>query len=153
MPVRRGVRKRAVLELSAMQWLELTCGLSGESAFADDAERQAAWRAHRDQLLADPRAGHRPAAWWMYEASASRDPNMHETLQLLDLGVLGETEREQVKVWWRRCESVARLQACGADPWASYDCYRRWAGVPTWFAEPDEQGTDVPIPLRLVRGN
>jgi hypothetical protein len=66
----------AARELEIEEMFELTSGepprwCQGKSCFADEAERAAAWRAHREDLISrGPRAipGQRCWGWWRYEA-------------------------------------------------------------------------------------
>jgi len=67
-PRRRRVDKRRSQELTLDQMFELTIGPRGASVFASDADRRAAWEAHRDELLAIWEAeAVRPWAFWRYE--------------------------------------------------------------------------------------
>jgi hypothetical protein len=54
-------------------------GPSGrESHFSSEAEKRAAWDEHRDELIEyarDGRPGHRPEAWWLYEACRPEHPD------------------------------------------------------------------------------
>jgi hypothetical protein len=53
------------------RWFELLGPCGHESHFSSEAEKRAAWEEHRDNLIEDARdgrPGHRPEAWWRYEA-------------------------------------------------------------------------------------
>ena len=54
--------------LNLEQYLELLLGPKGESAFATDFGRHAAWSEHRAELLPLVDPGSRPWAWWQYDA-------------------------------------------------------------------------------------
>ncbi len=73
MPRRRQQAKAHRGALSIEQFDELVFGphydrLELATEFVDDAGRRAAWFAHRDEVMADNPAGHRPWAWWEYES-------------------------------------------------------------------------------------
>lgn len=54
MPARiGGARRRKKADLTEAQYWELVLGPRAGSAFEDDTERGAAWRYHRDVILAD----------------------------------------------------------------------------------------------------
>ena len=57
--------------LTPEQRWELLGPSSRESRFASEVEKRAAWAEHRDDLIEyarEGRPGHRPEAWWRYEA-------------------------------------------------------------------------------------
>jgi hypothetical protein len=123
--------------------------------FKSDAERSAAWFAHRDVLLArHGRHGRRPHGWWSYEAGDLRYPGYNaEPATLYTAGLLGEEEARELVSNWRReferaqqanffhCEGPGRFLAGAAARRAHY----RWAGIPRdllreWKAQRRRQG-------------
>lgn len=64
--------------------------------FRTDKARRAAWNAHREEILAESRAGHRPWAWWEYDAPEARDESQAEEDQLIAMGVVDDDERAKI---------------------------------------------------------
>jgi hypothetical protein len=71
------------------------------SAFATDADREAAWLAHRDELEADLNDGSRPWAWWRYE-SGRPDPEHPSMTWLAEHGHLTPAEEGNILAWGRQ---------------------------------------------------
>lgn len=92
--------RAACVALSDEQEMDLVQGERG--AFASEAARRAAWRAHRERLMASVNPCTRPAAWWDYEAKAPRDPHRSADEQLYVLGALSPAGREQFEAWCAR---------------------------------------------------
>jgi hypothetical protein len=116
---RRAARHRratGVMLLTHMQRAELLIGEAPYgSAFASDAQRRAAWVAHREVLLARPgQYGRRPWAWWQYEAGFEAPDD--EAAALIRMGVVDDAERAAIYAWWRKC-------LVGIDDTAA-GCYR-----------------------------
>ena len=72
MPRRRRTPKKRNQELTRAQEWELLLGRKGESAFEDEDATREAWLQHRDELLANCVADHRPNAWWRFESPEKR---------------------------------------------------------------------------------
>lgn len=51
------------------EWVELTWGAPGATAFSSPFTAKEAWRHHRQELMEGHPAGRRPAGFWQYEAS------------------------------------------------------------------------------------
>jgi hypothetical protein len=69
---RRQVSRGEDEALTASQRWELLGPSGDESHFSSEAEKRAAWEEHREELIEcarDRRPGHRPKAWWSYEAA------------------------------------------------------------------------------------
>jgi hypothetical protein len=141
--------------LSLWQRWSLTIGCCGDE-FDSDEERREAWERHRDELLAESRAGTRPQAWWDYEASIDQPADSDlETPALYKAGLLSDTEIAELMPLWRKwyeqaqapdfqyCIGTAKL----GDTFASWikgaaakRAQYRWAGIPPaiikqWNAE------------------
>ena len=85
--VNRLRRSREKPGLTTAQVLELLIGLPG--GFASDAERRAAWFAHRDELMALLPPDGRGWAWVVYEGGgflASEGGRVSAALRRLGLG-------------------------------------------------------------------
>ena len=77
----------AARPLQFEEMIELTLGeppnwYEGESCFADEEDRRAAWQAHRDRLSRDSAKipGQRCWGWWRYEAKTERPADKREAL-------------------------------------------------------------------------
>ena len=80
--------------LNLEQYLELLLGPAGSvSAFADDASREAAWRAAALELLPMVSPGSRPWAWWQYDAPEPLLPREPEIAYLERCRILSDAER------------------------------------------------------------
>jgi hypothetical protein len=89
-------------ELSPRQELELWLGPSGDSAFASDEDRRAAWfRYGRDRLMPHFSSGRRPQAWWRYEAKLPYPGIDRERSVLYVEGQLTEAEARELLKFWR----------------------------------------------------
>jgi hypothetical protein len=101
-------------------------------AFETEAERRQGWERERDRLLAASDPGHRPWAWWRYDAPEPLSSDEHQTLQLDRLGLLADAEVDELQEkTWPLYEKTARAVAHGDD--ARYWERRRFYGVPDWF--------------------
>jgi hypothetical protein len=83
----RVVGNAADRELEFEEELELMCGApprwyDGESAFADEAERRAAYEGHRDRLggWLGGFAGNRSVAFWRYDSDLDEEPEGDDRL-------------------------------------------------------------------------
>jgi hypothetical protein len=75
-------------------------------AFATDAERRAAWEAHRTELMAATKPGVRPLAWWDYDRGAVV-PWFRQALALDAMGELTAAELALLEPTWRASEQRA----------------------------------------------
>jgi hypothetical protein len=138
---RRKSKSRDCLSLHE-RW-SLTVGDYGD-VFASDDERRAAWQRHRDELLAESRAGRRPAAWWDYDAEIAR-PNGDDCQEpaLYKAGLLSESELAELMPWWREQYDEAyelsfefctgqdeQRQAVWLKGAAAKRAQYKWAGIP-----------------------
>ena len=83
--------------LNLEQYLELLLGPSGaDSAFADDAAREAAWREHALEVRLMVSPGSRPWAWWQYDAPEPLLPRESEIAYLERCHALTEDERRSL---------------------------------------------------------
>jgi hypothetical protein len=72
-------------------------------AFASEEARQAAWLCYRDNLLSTfSSAGRRPQAWWQYDAPIPYPGYERERSTLYQAELLGDDERVELEVEWRR---------------------------------------------------
>jgi hypothetical protein len=144
--------------LSHMQEMVLRYGPDERwaDAFCDEEEHRDAWIRNRDRLLASCR-GHRPAAWWRYEAGDLPYPGYErEQSTLYEVGVLGEEERDELVKWWH--EQYLRAQAANfwhyLGPGRSLQgaparrAHYRWADIPAsllaeWSAAHRRRGKTV----------
>ncbi len=62
---------------------------------------QERWERHREQILAQTRAGRRPEEWWEYEAPFDYPGYDDETVALYRAGLLTEEELAELTPWWR----------------------------------------------------
>lgn len=90
--------------------------LTGEGRpFESEAERRAAWEAHRDELMAASRPGLRPGSFWNYDRpdlEARRIPHETDVQLLYRLGLLSPDEIAQLTEWGR----YPPEEASGRDP-------------------------------------
>jgi hypothetical protein len=115
-------------------------------AFRNDDERRAAWFQHRDVIMPHWQHGHRPLAWWQYEAHGlqyPQDPAYQEAV-LYERGLLGNGERASLLRQWReyfdRAQDddfgycVGRKSGQTFSSWLHGDearqAHYRWAGIP-----------------------
>jgi hypothetical protein len=85
--------------------LELWLGPSHHgSLFHNEAELRAAWAQSRDLLMARyAQGGHRPQAWWAFEATDLRYPGYdRERSFLFEHSLLTDAERFELLDWWRK---------------------------------------------------
>jgi hypothetical protein len=103
---RQYLRRPHRAALNATQEMELWLGPSHHgTAFASDEHRRAAWFRHRDKLMRLwGKDGHRPQAWWWYEAPEGLwyPGHDHERSILYTAGVLSEEERAYLEAQWRK---------------------------------------------------
>jgi hypothetical protein len=95
-PLRR--RKSVRRTLTQEERWDLLGGRRG--VFPSEAARRAAWKDHRETLLAAVNSGTRPAAWWDYESRIKRDPNRAQAQQLYAASVLSRAEVAEFVSWW-----------------------------------------------------
>jgi hypothetical protein len=154
MPEKR--RKSKLRDLSIEEEWSLTIGGCWDSEFACDEDRRDAWERHRDDLLAESRAGTRPAAWWDYDATIPR-PGGDDCQEpaLYGAGLLSEAELAELMPQWREWYEQAQepdFQYCigTAKPGDTFGSWikgaaakraqYKWAGIPRaivkqWNAE------------------
>jgi len=156
------------LDLSPDQAQELWLGASYDgSVFASEEERHAAWRKHRDRLMALwGKGGRRPLAWWCYEAGELDYPGYDfERSTLFEAGRLTVPERAELLAYWKRefdracvpgffiCLGPGRFlaneEACAA--------HCRWADIPAslveqWMAERRRQTVKEKPPSEAAEG-
>jgi hypothetical protein len=118
----RGRRGVAVV-LDSAQELELLIGAGGKpSHFADDEEAEAAWQAHRDDLLEKCPAGKRPWGWWRFdcpkpwgswhwERSGKACAPPYQAIELVAMGVVDAGELRKVRHQWDRDDITAHREA------------------------------------------
>ena len=120
-----------------LEYLELGRNYFGDGFGPDPDldEMRSTWKAHRDKLLAAARPGHRPWGWWEFESPEPRAAatsagagwwleglREHQTLQLLEMGEIGEVELLELKQSWALYAPGARTPAL-----------RRHYGIPEWW--------------------
>jgi hypothetical protein len=144
MPAKR--RRAKSRDLSIWQSWSLELGGCFDDEFASDEERRAAWERHRNELLAESRAGIRPQAWWDYESPIPRPADGDlETPALYKAGLLSDAEIAELMPWWREQYDEAQepgFEYCigtakPGDTFASWikgaaakRAQYRWAGIP-----------------------
>src|SRR5262249_48288042 len=76
----------------------------GGPAFESPEARKAAWFKHRDRLIGilPSSSGRRPQAWWQYEATIPYPGYDHERSTLYAAGALGDAEKADLEIEWRR---------------------------------------------------
>jgi hypothetical protein len=116
-----------------------------DGAFATDDDRHAAWKRHRDTLLAWKAAGKRPLAWWQYDAPPAVQDQLgnfdweEEILWVNNL--LRPDEKAELEHDWRQGFEAAwqpgfthRHQIDGEAYWfegrPARDLYWRWLRIP-----------------------
>jgi hypothetical protein len=95
---------RARRKLSHQQEMLLLYGPNErwEDAFASVEECHGAWEYHRHHIMTRYRHGHRPWAWWEFEAPPELDYDYdREQSTLFAAGLLGEAEARELLDWWR----------------------------------------------------
>jgi hypothetical protein len=86
-------------ELEFEEMSELLMGPEGPSAFADDAEREEAWRHHGTDLVAGGayQPGDRAWAAWRYDVGIEEPATrLERVVALQERGLLTDTEREDI---------------------------------------------------------
>jgi len=111
---RKRQRTKARWEITSDQMLELVFGgpnFTDATAFSPTLPdglrshfespflRRAAWFKYGDEIMADHHAGHRPGAWWWYEARERPRGGESEVDCLVRLGVLQRWEEAQLRAW------------------------------------------------------
>jgi hypothetical protein len=91
--------------LSGFCFLGIEEGSRHDFPFADEAEMQKVWRAHRQELLAECELGIRPFAWWDLEAPKEGRHFLR-----------GRLESPDGKLFHGRYQCIN-----GGDPWACYE--------------------------------
>ena len=153
MPTRREpLRRRLRGELNSDQEMALWlgCGCHGSFPFEDEAEAEELWTRHKARLMeAHARNGHRPMAWWWFDAPEGLEFDYDtERSVLYEADLLDKQEREQLLVEWRSafdCAQAPDFFHCagpgkylrGQEARAAHYC---WADVPAslvkkWTAE------------------
>src|SRR5262245_45090671 len=110
MPIMKRLVKRRTTEVTFEQRMALTIGDHNDpkrAVFKSRAEARAAWKLCRDEILEQCRPGHRPPAWWHFEAKESRDHSMPEADQLVEMNQMTEDEMRRCREDWAHFESVA----------------------------------------------
>jgi hypothetical protein len=99
-PLRREYRGKLTLFEEQELWL----GVCNYPAFADDDERCATWERHRTRIMDTfAHAGHRPAAWWAYDAPEGLPFDYHRERSILyEADLLEADERGADHVLARR---------------------------------------------------
>ncbi len=109
MPTLRRHQSRRHYTLSIRMLLELLSGPhGGTSSFTDEADRLAAWEAHRERLMRRDAPSLRPWAFWHYDSGR---PDLAEDHPLFDR-ILKGAERAEREAWERRqkAEKAAYLR-------------------------------------------
>jgi hypothetical protein len=143
LPRRR--QRRGRLHVDQEQEFWLGPGRSG-TLFADDAERKALWVRHRDRLMElFGGHGHRPWAWWHYEAPALglRFVFDRECSTLYEAKQLSASEEAELVAEWRRQfdRSLENDFFYTVGPGEILDgedaraAHLEWAGIPTSLLE------------------
>lgn len=127
------------------------------TVFEDEEEARAAWERHRQRLMTNhARNGHRPAAWWAFDAPEELGGWDYDTEQstLYEVGLLSEPEASVLVAWWREqwdcCHAPGFGYCEGPGEWlkgrAAIAAHLRWADIPrslaeTWSKERKSQAT------------
>ena len=100
-PLRRRVRGELSSDQEMALWLG--CGRNGSFPFEDEAEAEELWTRHKARLMeAHACNGHRPMAWWAYDAPEGIEFDYDtERSTLFETGLLTKQEREQLIAEWR----------------------------------------------------
>lgn len=113
MTVRRKRTARSTRPLVPAEVVELVLGGTWDPAhtrFASDEDRRVVWHRHRDRLLAQQWPGHRPHAWWAYEAGEDRPHRRHGPFaQAVRLAELGELTDDEVAYFAGHRDPRARM--------------------------------------------
>ena len=130
-------------ELSSGQKMELIYGPNPTqgSLFSTREALELAWATCRDELLARANPGHRPAIWWMLEASGlglEWPGYFNERSYLYKAGVLSAEEKAELEREWKTEFEVAQkanfLLNDGSGELLVGDCARQahyaWADIP-----------------------
>jgi hypothetical protein len=116
------------------------------SKFASREELEAAWREHSAEVMMMTQPGHRPAAWWEFDAPKGlKFDDEHECSILWRANILGAEERRDVEEGWKAAFALAFARG--------YDAKRRrehyaLADVPrellrAWLAERKRNGKTI----------
>ena len=111
-PLRRRVRGELTSDMEMALWLGV--GRNGSFPFADEEEVEELWQRHRERLMeAHGRHGHRPMAWWWFEAPESLGAYDYDTERstLYEAGLLDVDEAAALVAYWR--EEFERAHAPG----------------------------------------
>ena len=138
----------ARMPLTPGQLQELWLGPSyvSGSKFADREELEAAWREHRAEVLTMSKPGHRPAAWWEFDApSGLKFDDEHSCSILWRAGVLDAEERREVEEDWRREFEKGFSRVFDAKRRREHF---RWADIPrelvkAWLVERRRHGKTI----------
>ena len=100
-PLRRRVRGELTSDMEMTLWL----GASRDGfPFTDADEAEELWTRHKARLMeAHARNGHRPMAWWVYDAPEGLEFDYDtERSTLFEAGLLGAEEAAALVAEWRR---------------------------------------------------
>ena len=142
-PLRRRVRGELSSDQEMALWLG--CGRNGEFPFADEAEAEELWTRHKARLMeAHARNGHRPMAWWVYDAPEGLEFGYDtERSSLYAAGLLGAEEAAALIAYWReefrRCHEPDFGYCAGLGRYlrgqAAREAHYAWADIPTSLVE------------------
>ena len=138
MPTTRTRRKRG-RRFHSLAALQLAFGVPGASLnggtpiYESEEERREAWEYYRASLLNEAGPGHRPAAWWEYDAPEPRDRTIGQSLQLDRLGLLTPDERAKCEPHWAASLKSYRRPYWDHDPAAADRMTRDLFGIPDDF--------------------
>ena len=144
-PLRRRVRGELNGDQEMCLWLGV--GRNGSFPFESEDEAEALWGRHRARLMeAHARSGHRPAAWWIYEAEALglTYPGYDcEQSYLFDHGQLGTEEAAALVAYWReqfeRANEPGFGYCSGPGRWLrgreAREAHIAWADIPRSLVE------------------
>jgi hypothetical protein len=102
-PKRPVVVNLSAIAITPIQEMELWLGPSHHgSAFASDDERRSLWIENRDLLMRRwGQDGHRPQAWWRYDAPIPYPGPARERSALFEAGLLTKPEIKALTAEWR----------------------------------------------------
>lgn len=139
-PLRRRVRGELTSDMGMCLWLGV--GRNGSFPFESEAEARELWQRHRERLMeAHGRHGHRPMAWWWFEAEAlglDYPGYENEASYLFEHDQLGAEESASLVERWReqfgRCHEPGFTLCMGEREWLKGREARlahiAWADIP-----------------------
>jgi hypothetical protein len=86
-------------QLSFEEIMELVSGPNGESVFASEDDREAAWWHHREDLMemgARGEPGNRKWGYWKYDLDVDQPTRLERVLLLEERGLLTAEERDRI---------------------------------------------------------